>query len=178
MTATDSPAAPLESPPAGRRALGGRLLVVLGALCVLLLVAAVALAVLLRGYRTQDDARDDAVRAARQSAINLTSIDYEEFDVAVDRVLEGATGDFGKEFKANSGKLKDLLLTNKVKSEGKVVDAGIVRSDRSHATVLVVIDSTVRNTTTPEGRVNTNRMQLEVEKVGGRWLTSTLQFVG
>lgn len=178
MTATDTPAAPPDAPPAKTRALGRRLLVVLGLLCVLLLAAAVALAVLLRGYAAQDDARDDAVRAARQSAINLTSIDYQDFDAAVDRVLEGATGDFGKEFKDNSGNLKDLLLQNKVVSEGKIVEAGIVRSDRSHATVLVVIDSTVTNTETPKGRVNTNRMQIEVEKVGGRWLTSTLQFVG
>lgn len=148
------------------------------ALSVLLAAAAIALGILLRGYAQEQDARQAAVQAARQSALNLTTIDYEDFDAAVARVLEGATGRFSEEYESNSGKLKDLLLENEVKSEGKVIEAGIVRSDRTNATVLVVVDSTVRNTETPEGRVNTNRMQLEVEKVDGRWRTSTLQFVG
>lgn len=148
------------------------------ALSVLLAAAAIALGILLRGYAQEQDARQAALQAARQSALNLTTIDYEDFDAAVARVLEGATGRFSEEYESNSGKLKDLLLENEVKSEGKVIEAGIVRADRTNATVLVVVDSTVRNTETPEGRVNTNRMQLEVEKVDGRWRTSTLQFVG
>ena len=175
MTGAETPVAQQEATPARR---GRGLLLALVALSVLLAVAAIVLGVLLRGYAERDDARDDALRAARQSALNLTSIDYEDFDAAVARVLEGATGDFGEEFEENSDNLKDLLIENKVKSEGKVVEAGVVRSDRSNATVLVVVDSTVRNTETPDGRVNTNRMQIEVEKVDGRWLTSTLQFVG
>lgn len=177
MTAAppDAPAPPADAAAArsGRR----RLLVVLLALCALLAVAAVVLGILLRGHAQEEDAREDALRAARQSALNLTSIDYRDFDAAVERVLEGATGDFGEEFQANSDELKDLLLDNQVQSEGTVIEAGVVRADRSTATVLVVVDSTVRNKDTPDGRVNTNRMQIEVEKVDGRWLTSTLQFV-
>lgn len=178
MTETDTRPPASDGPTSGARAGGRGLLLGLGALCVLLAIAAIVLGVLLRGHAEREDDRQDALRAARQSALNLTSIDYEQFDEAVERVLEGATGDFREEFEQNSGDLEALLLENEVQSEGTVVEAGIVRSDASNATVLVVVDSTVRNTEVPDGRTNTNRMQLEVEKIDGRWLTSTLQFVG
>ncbi len=160
----------------GRRR--SRLLLTLAATCALLAVAAVVLGVLLRGYAQEEEARQDALRAARQSALNLTSIDNERFDEAVQRVLEGATGDFRREFEDNSANLKKLLAENQVSAQGNVLEAGLVRSDKSNATALVVVDSTVRNTATPQGRVNTYRMQIEVERVDGRWLTSTLRFVG
>lgn len=164
--------------PAPRGSFRSRLLLVLAGLCVLLAVAAVVLGVQLRGYAQTQDARDDALRAARQSALNLTSIDAEQFDVAVQRVLDGATGDFRREFEDNSDNLEKLLADNEVSAEGNVLEAGLVRSDRSNASALVVVDSTVRNTATPNGRVNTYRMQIEVQRVDGRWLTSTLRFVG
>lgn len=150
----------------------------LAAACVLLAVAAVVLGLKLRSYDQDEQARRDALRAARQSALNLTSIDTEKFDEAVQRVLEGATGDFRKEFEDNSENLEKLLAENEVSAQGTVLEAGLVRADKSNATALVVVDSTVRNTATPDGRVNTYRMQIEVERVDGRWLTSTLRFVG
>ena len=150
----------------------------LASFCVLLAAVGVFLGLQLRTYSGAQDARTDALRAARQSAVNLTSIDSAKLDEAVTRVLEGATGDFRKEFEENSGNLKDLLTKNEVSAQGEVIEAGLVRSDRSNASALVVVDSTVKNTASPEGRVNTYRMQIEVQRVDGRWLTSSLRFVG
>ena len=76
------------------------------------------------------------------------------------------------------GSAAQVLEQNEVSAEGRVLEAGLVRSDRSSATALVVVDSTVRNTAVPDGRVNSYRMKLELEKVGDTWLTSTLEFVG
>ena len=181
MTETDatsdqSLAAPDEAAPKRRRAKIG--LYALAALMLLLLVGAVLLGLRLRDASLQAEARKDALTAARQSALNLTSIDQEEFDEDVDRVLEGATGEFRQDFQARAGDLEKLLEDNQVTAEGRVLEAGIVRADRKNATALVVVDSTVRNTATPEGRVNSYRMRLELERVGDRWLTSTLEFVG
>ena len=166
--------------PADPRAASGRswVLIALAAACALLAVAAVVLGFQLRRHAEVEDARQDALRAARQSALNLTSIDNEQFDQAVQRVLDGATGDFRREFEDNTESLKKLLAENQVNAQGSVLEAGLVRADRSNATALVVVDSTVRNVATPEGRVNTYRMQIEVERVEDRWLTSGLRFVG
>ena len=84
-------------------------------------------------------------RAARQSAVNLTSIDSAKPDEAATRVLEGTTGDFRKEFEERSGNLEDLLTKNEVHEQGEVIEAGLVRSDKSLASALVVVGSTVRN---------------------------------
>lgn len=180
MTSPDVPTPPAAPPAVAAPAAATRsgVLVVLALLCVLLAVVAVVLGVRLRGYAQTEDARSDALRAARQSALNLTTIDVAQFDEAVQRVLEGATGDFRQEFEDNSENLEKLLTENEVDADGSVISAGLVRSDRSNATALVVVDSTVRNTAVPEGRLNTYRMQIDVERVDGRWLTSSLRFVG
>ena len=158
----------------GRR----RLLVVLSVVGLLLVLALAALAVQALRYQAVDDRREDALRAAKQSALNLTSIDNREFAADVARVLEGSTGAFKTDFEARSKDLESVLKDNQVVSQGKVIEAGLVRDDERTATALVVVDSEVRNTAAPEGRVNTYRMRLELELVNGRWLTSMLEFVG
>jgi Mce-associated membrane protein len=154
------------------------LLIALSAVGLLLLVAAAALAWQLQRYEQVDDRREAALAAASQSALNLTSIDKDDFQADVDRVLEGSTGAFRKDFEARSKQLADVLTQNEVSSEGKVIDAGLVRYDAVTATALVVVDSNVRNVASPEGRVNTYRMRLQLERRDGRWLTSMLEFVG
>ena len=165
--------------PAGSSPTLRRVLLALGALTVVLAVGAVVLAVQLRGYARTDDARAAALAAAKQSALNLTSIDTRDFDADVKRVADTATGAFLADFqqRVQDKGFRDALTESKVVSEGRIVDAGLVRSDGRNATALVVIDTTVRNTATPDGRVNPYRMQLELELQNGRWLTSDLQFV-
>ena len=138
------------------------------------------------------DEREDVLRAARQSALNLTSIDNREFAADVQRVLEGATGAFRADFEARSQDLEAVLTENQVVSEGSVIEAALVELQEDGtaapsalpcpaeacATALVVVDSNVRNTAVPEGRVNTYRMKLQLERFDGQWLTSMLEFVG
>lgn len=144
----------------------------------LLLIAALLLGLQMRSAALDEAARRDALTAARQSALNLTSIDQENFEQTINAVLDGATGEFRQDFAGRVGELEKLLTENEVSAEGRVLEAGLVRSDRRTATALVIVDSTVRNAQAPDGRVNSYRMKLELEKVGDRWLTSTLEFVG
>lgn len=147
---------------------------------VLVLLAAAALvgAVKLRDATQRDAARTAALAAARQEALNLTSIDGRDIDADLKRVLDGATGAFAKDFAQRSKDLKSVLTTNEVVAEGRVLDAALVRGDLETATALVVVDSSVKNKAAPAGRSNTYRMQLDLERHGDRWLTSALQFVG
>jgi Mce-associated membrane protein len=147
---------------------------------VLLLLAAAALvgAVKLRDAAQRDDARAAALAAARQEALNLTSIDGQDITADLKRVQDGATGAFAKDFATRSAQLKTVLTENAVVAEGRVLDAALVRGDLDTATALVVVDSMVKNKAAPAGRANTYRMQLDLERHGGRWLTASLQFVG
>ncbi|MGV4981261.1 hypothetical protein ACVB8X_10965 [Streptomyces sp. NRAIS4] len=152
---------------------------------VVLVAATVATAVLcgwlgldLSGRREVDQRRQDILAAARQSALNFTSLDYRHYDRDSRTVLEGATGDFKKQFAAQTAQLTKLVAQNKSVSQGQVLEAGIVRSGERSARVLVVADSKVTNTAVPGGQARTYRLQLDLVRVGGRWLTSDVAFVG
>lgn len=137
----------------------------------------------LAGPRAPRPARDGAAAprtsaAARQSALNFTSLDYRHYDRDSANVLAGATGDFRKQFAAQTQQLTKLVAENKSVSEGQVLEAGIVRSDERSARVLVVADSKVTNTAAPKGEARTYRLQLDLVRHEGRWLTSDVEFVG
>ena len=151
---------------------------VLGALLLLLCAAAVVGSLKAKEIDDRQAARTAALAAARQEALNLTSIDTRDIDADLKAVLDGATGGFRTDFAARAADLKKVLADNNVIAEGNVLEAALVRADDASATALVVVDSTVKNKAAPQGRANTYRMQLDLEKHNGRWLTSTLQFVG
>ncbi|MDF3143783.1 MULTISPECIES: hypothetical protein [unclassified Streptomyces] len=132
----------------------------------------------LYAQREAEHRRQDILSAARQSALNFTSLDYRHYDRDSANVLAGATGDFKKQFAAQTEQLTQLVATNKSVSEGQVLDAGIVRSDENSARVLVVADSKVTNTAVPQGEARTYRLQLDLVHRDGHWLTSDVEFVG
>ncbi|WP_374199003.1 hypothetical protein [Streptomyces sp. GESEQ-35] len=129
-------------------------------------------------HREANQHRQDILAAARQSALNFTSLDYRHYDRDSANVLAGATGDFKKQFAAQTDELTQLVAQNKSVSEGQVLEAGIVRSDENSARVLVVADSKVTNTAVPKGEARTYRLQLDLVHRDGRWLTSDVEFVG
>jgi Mce-associated membrane protein len=136
------------------------------------------LALTLYEQREADQRRQGVLAAARQSALNFTSLDYRHYDRDSANVLAGATGDFKKQFTAQTDQLTQLVAQNKSVSQGQVLEAGIVSSDEDSARVLVVADSKVTNTAAPEGEARTYRLQLDLVHKDGRWLTSDVEFVG
>jgi Mce-associated membrane protein len=157
----------------GRRATVG-----LSVLLVALLVAAGVLLTRVRGYQEEEARRQAVLAAARQTAVHFTTLDYRRGEADLRRVLDGATGDFKKEFSSGLGQLRRLITQNRAVSTGRVLEAGLVAGDAEEARVLVVADSTVRNQATPRGQRRHYRMQLDLRREGGRWLTSNLEFVG
>lgn len=150
----------------------------LAAATVLTTVLGVWLGLAVAGQREAQRNRQEVLAAARQSALNFTSLDYRHYGRDSRTVLQGATGDFRKQFAAQTAQLTKLVARNKSVSEGQVLEAGIVRCDERSARVLVVADSKVTNTAAPEGQARTYRLQLDLVRVGGRWLTSDVAFVG
>ncbi|MEU2157658.1 hypothetical protein ABZ532_22060 [Streptomyces sp. NPDC019396] len=150
----------------------------LAAATVVTTVLAVWLGFQVQEQRAQEQRRQDILAAARQSAMNFTSLDYRHYKKDSENVLRGATGDFKKEFAAQTGELTKLVAANRSVSQGQVLEAGITRAEEKSARVLVVADSKVTNTAAPEGQARTYRLQLDLVLEGGRWLTSDVEFVG
>ena len=130
--------------------------------------------------RTLDRAHQQALAAAKQTTVNFVSVSASSVDRDLQRIVDGATGDFQDEFTRGRAQVRAAVVENKVESRGTVLRAALVSGDRSTAVVLVAIDATVRNAKSPDGRASHYRIQVDVshDRTSGRWLVSRLQFVG
>lgn len=160
-----------------RRSREAILTVALLIVAVLLVVAATLLALRVRSDQRADAARAEALHAARQEAVNLVTLDYRHVDGDVTSVLAGATGDFREQYAKGATQVKKVVTANQVRSTGSALEAGIVSSDPDSVTVLVVVDSTVRNKADQTGQPRHYRMQLQMVRQGSTWRASSLEFV-
>ena len=150
----------------------------------LLGVLAVALAatsaVLWLGTRSAAaDAADRAavLTAARQEAVNLTSQDYRTVDADLGRMADGATGQLRADLEQRAAAAKQVGVKNKAVARGVAVDAGLVVFDGDSATVVVAVDSTV-SSAGANATSRRYRFQLDLARVGDRWLVADLTAVG
>jgi len=157
--------------------------VALGVLCLALLVASVVLAVQVRSrsasQQALDQARADAVVAARQEMLNLDALSAATYDKDLARILAGATGTFQKQAASSFAlaMFKKPYLDRKSVSSGTIVVAGVVRADQSTATVLVADDRLLRDTSLKTGSVAKARWQFDMEKHDEHWLLANLERV-
>ncbi|MBO0828049.1 MAG: hypothetical protein J2P24_09730, partial [Streptosporangiales bacterium] len=141
---------------------------------VLVVLVAVTLAftvrlVIVDGQVSADESRRQVVlQAARQQALNFTTIGYPTVDRDINRVIAGATGDFKSSYQQNRGTIKDTVTKNKSTSKGEVLDAGLVSIDSDSAVALVVADASVTNVAYKKPTLRNYRMQLDLSKVGDR----------
>ncbi|MFD0581202.1 hypothetical protein [Dactylosporangium darangshiense] len=118
--------------------------------------------------------------AAKQTTVDFVSVSAATVDRDLQRIVDGATGDFRDEFVRGQPQVRAAVVENNVDSRGTVLRAALLSGDRSNAVVLVAIDATVRNAKSPDGRASHFRIQLDLthDRASGRWLVAKLQFVG
>ncbi|HEX6970193.1 MAG TPA: hypothetical protein VF174_15465 [Micromonosporaceae bacterium] len=152
-------------------------------LAVVLLAGLVALG--LTGHRWYQrhrlgTAHQAAIAAAKQATVDFVSISAASVDRDLQRISEGAAGDFADEFNRGRQQVRAAVVDNDVESRGTVLRAGLVSGDLDSAVVLVAVDATVKNVRAPEGRLSHYRIQVELirDDDSDRWLVSRLQFVG
>jgi Mce-associated membrane protein len=130
--------------------------------------------------------QDDQVRAqhnlyvqvARQTAINLTTINYSEVDADIKRVLDSATGDFHEEFQNRSQPFVEVVKKVQSKTEGTIAEAGLLSYTNDQAQVLVAISvKTSMAGAPPDQEPRRWRMRLTVDKNGDGAKVSKVEFV-
>jgi Mce-associated membrane protein len=153
--------------------------------------AAVAVAVIVAllglggwlGFRVHQDDQVQAqrnlyVQVARQTAINLTTIDYTEVDADIKRVLDSATGAFHDEFQNRSQPFVDVVKKVQSKSEGTISEAGLLSYTKDQAQVLVAVAvKTSMAAAPPDQEPRRWRMRLTVDKTGDSAKVSNVEFV-
>jgi Mce-associated membrane protein len=130
--------------------------------------------------------QDDQVRAqrslyvqvARQTAINLTTINYTEVDADIKRVLDSSTGDFHDEFQNRSQPFVEVVKKVQSKTEGTIAEAGLISYTKDQAQVLVAISvKTTMAAAPPDQEPRRWRMRLTVDKNGDSAKVSKVEFV-
>lgn len=180
MTDQNSTGTPSQDlPPDARRSRTA--VVVLSALTVLLLLACVILALVVKSQRDDREAlanaREAALQAGRQAILNLDALSAATIDADLARVVAQATGQFKQQFTGGQGELRSQILARKTVSSGTILSAGVVRSDRDTATILVAVDRLLKDSTVKDGVTDHDRWKLDVELHGGRWLVAKLDVV-
>ena len=121
--------------------------------------------------------RSEFVAAARQGATNLTSIDWQQADQDVQRILDGATGGFYDDFAKHAQPFVDVVKKTKSTTVGTVTEAGIESQSQQSAQVLVAVTVTTTNAGAPQPDPHGWRLRLAVERVGGQTKVSKVEFV-
>jgi Mce-associated membrane protein len=157
-------------------------------LMILALVLVAAAAIFFTGVGTSaDDTKAQSLsrqyKAVTKSASGETlaflTINYNDVDTMIDKVLAGATGSFKSQYSSARTQLKSSATTAKAVSTGKILSAGISELDSKSAVVFVAANSSVTNSST-KGKAQPRyyRLKLTMVRQGGKWLTSNLEFVG
>lgn len=122
-----------------------------------------------------DTAAQQALSTAQTYAVALTSIDSQHIDDDYTHVLDGATGDFKNMYAQSSGQLKKMLIDNKARSVGKVVDASVQSASGDQVVVMLFVDQEITNAVSPDPRMDRSRIIMTMRSVGGRWLAAKVE---
>lgn len=134
------------------------------------------------GYRTYEARqtqaqRNELVKAARQAAVDLTTIAYTEVEADIKRILDSSTGSFHDDFQRRSQPFVDVVKQLQSKSEGTVTAAGLESESADQAKVLVTLSVKTSTADAPEQAPRAWRMRITMEKVGEVAKVSDVRFV-
>jgi Mce-associated membrane protein len=119
------------------------------------------------------EAQDQARTAACRYAPVLANYDAKDLDAYFAAVLDGATGDWKKQFDSTSRELREVLTQGEVVSKTNDVQCAIRTADESSAEAIVVIGQSITSLGT-QGKPAPGQlsMVLRLEKSGDRWLVN------
>lgn len=117
------------------------------------------------------------VQAARQGVMNMTTLDFNNAEADVQRVIDGSTGGFRDDFQGRSESFISTVQASKVVTEGTVSDAGVESTDGDSAVVLVAATSEVTNTAGAQEEPRSWRLRVTVSPDGDQLKMSKVEFV-
>jgi Mce-associated membrane protein len=134
------------------------------------------------GFRTYqshqaDKERNLFLQVGRQGALNLTTIDWQQADANVQRILDSATGTFYDDFQKRAGPFVEVVKQAQSKSVGTIAEAGLESESDNSAQVLVAVQVKTSNAGAPEQAPRAWRMRISVQKVGDEAKVSKVEFV-
>jgi Mce-associated membrane protein len=146
------------------------------------MAAALAVAVGWTGYRCSENhqidlQRSQLLQAARQGALNLTTISYTEIEADVARILDSSTAQFHDEFQQRSAPFVDVVKKAQSQSQGAITEAALETDDGQSAQALVAVSVKTSSAGVADQQPRLWRMRIGVQMVGDTAKVSTVEFV-
>jgi Mce-associated membrane protein len=127
--------------------------------------------------RQQQDQRQLMLQVGKQAAVNLTTIDFEDAEADVQRILGLATGQFYDEFNTRSAPFIEVVKRAQSKSSGTVTEAGLESVNGQEGQVLVAVSVATTSRGAADEQPRYWRMRLTVTKQGEDAKVSKVEFV-
>jgi len=124
------------------------------------------------GYEVHQEHHDQAqhemfVQTARQGALNLTTIDWQEADADVRRIVDSATGTFQADFSQRSQPFVAVVKQVKSTSVGTIIESALESTSGDEAQVIVVASVKTTMPEQPDAQPKQWRMRISLQKVNG-----------
>lgn len=127
--------------------------------------------------RQEQHQRELFLRVGRQAAVNLTTIDWQNVNNDIQRILDSATGQFYDDFSKRSQPFVDVIKKVQSKSVGSVTEAGLESMSRNEAQVLVAVSVKTTNLGGADQSLRAWRMKIDVRRVDDGAKVSNVSFV-
>ncbi|MET7535626.1 hypothetical protein [Streptomyces sp. NPDC005507] len=172
-----------DEPGSGTRTRRGRrrlLTTVLGALLVAALVAAGVLGWRYHETSRADQARGQALTAARQAAPVVLSYDYRHLDRDFAAARTRLTGHFRDEYGKTTArvvgptarKYHGVVKATVTQPAGGTPAASVVSATPGRAVILLFVNQVTKSTQVQGSRVDLNRVRMTLTRTGGGWKVS------
>ncbi|ORA82532.1 hypothetical protein BST28_03055 [Mycolicibacter kumamotonensis] len=121
--------------------------------------------------------RAEFVAAARQVVVTLMSIDYNDAEGSVQRIVDNSTGPFRTEFQGAADDFIKVSKDAKVTTKATVNAAAVESMTPDAAVVLVAASSTVTNAAGAQEAPRRWRLTVDLQREGDQIKMSKVEFV-
>jgi Mce-associated membrane protein len=119
-----------------------------------------------------EDARRDALSAARAASRVLFSYDYRHLDKDFAAGKAVTTGSFAEQYGTTTPKLVEVAKTYKAVVAADVSDAAVINATTSKVVVLVFVNQQSTSTLAAAPKITQSRVTMTLVHRDGRWLVS------
>ncbi|MCX5044314.1 hypothetical protein OG921_14170 [Aldersonia sp. NBC_00410] len=175
----ETPATDWQQEP-GRRRKGPAWTILTSAAVVVICAALAATGYMTYQHRQAESDRDQAAEyaaAAKQGVVTLTSLDFNNAEADIQRVLDSSTGEFRDDFQSRKDDFAKVIQDSKVATEGQVNSTAVESMNDNDAVVLVSATSKVTNSAGADQEPRAWRLAVTVTHEGDQIKMSKVDYV-
>lgn len=131
----------------------------------------------LQDVQAGDRQRAEFVAAARQAAVTLMSIDFNNPQESVQRIVDNSTGSFRQEFEGAADDFIKMAKDAKVTTKATATAAAVESITVDSAVALVSVSSTVTNAAGADEAPRSWRLTVDLQREGDQIKMAKVEFV-